>query len=192
MERPKIMEGEKVSLAVILKEDKDKWFLLANDRDIQIFLNDGARIYPREKFDEIYEMSKKNKQKMVDFAIVSNISGELVGFIGLQGINWVSRHAMVWYAIVKEHWGNGYASEALSLLCKFAFENMNLNKIWTRVYEPNKASQRVLEKNGFKFVGRLRKHVYLPEFGYVDELHYDLLREDNKGGMGFSFSGYWL
>lgn len=192
MERPKIMRGEKISLAIILKEDKDKWFLWINDRNIQIFLNDGARIDLREEFDEIYEMSKKNKQKMVDFAIVDNTNGELIGFAGLRGINWVSRHAMVWYVIDKEHWKKGYASEALSLLCKFAFENLNLNKLWARVYEPNKASQLVLEKNGFKFVGRLRKHVYLPEFGYVDELHYDLLRENNKGGMGFSFSGCWL
>ena len=70
-------------------------------------------------------------------------------------------------------------STALGML-KYAFEWLNLNKVYAVIYEPNKASQKVLEKNGFKFVGRLRKQRYIPTVGYVDELYYDLLKDEWK------------
>ena len=44
--------------------------------------------------------------------------------------------------------------------------------------EPNNASQRVLEKNGFKSVGKFREHEFASEIGYVAVLIYDILREE--------------
>jgi RimJ/RimL family protein N-acetyltransferase len=178
--RPIILKGEKVSLAVSLEKDKDKWLIWVNDRNIQNFVNSPMNIYFEKDFDEILEELRKNKSSMVNFAIVENSSNELVGFIGIGSIDWQSRNAMIWYFIGKEHWGKGYASEALALICEFAFENMNLEKLYTFVHEPNKASQRILEKNGFKLIGRFRKHAYIPKYGYVDSFAYELLREEWK------------
>ena len=69
-------------------------------------------------------------------------------------------------------------TEAVRLALKYAFEYLNLNKLYARVMEPNKASQRVLEKNGFKLVGKLRKHEFVSEKGYVDVLIFDILKEE--------------
>lgn len=134
-------------------------------------------IYFENDFDEILKELRKNREKMINFAVVENEKEELVGFCGIGDIDWRSRNAMVWYLIGKEHWGKGYGTETLALLCRFAFENMNLRKLYTHVYEPNRASIRVLEKNGFKLVGRLKKHVYLPDYGYVDELIYERFKD---------------
>jgi RimJ/RimL family protein N-acetyltransferase len=53
-------------------------------------------------------------------------------------------------------WGKGYASEALQGLIKAVFEK---NKYWThliaRADEGNRASNRVIEKNGFKKVEQM-------------------------------------
>jgi len=50
---------------------------------------------------------------------------------------------------------------------------VNLRKLIARVYSKNVASIKVLEKNGFKLVGRLEKNFYVPYFGYDDELIYE-------------------
>lgn len=178
--RPTILKGKKVSLAVSLSEDKEKWLLWVNDREIQNMVGNPMRIYFESDFDEILEELRKSKEKMVNFAVVENEKEELVGFCGIGTIDWRSRKAVVWYFIGKEHWGKGYGTETLALLCRFAFENMNLRKLYTYVYEPNRASIRVLEKNGFKLAGRLEEHTYLPGYGYVDELIYELLEKDWK------------
>ncbi|CAB49323.1 GNAT family N-acetyltransferase [Pyrococcus abyssi] len=140
-------------------------------------VNNPMMIYFENDFDEILKELRKNREKMINFAVVENEKEELVGFCGIGDIDWRSRNAMVWYLIGKEHWGKGYGTETLALLCRFAFENMNLRKLYTHVYEPNRASIRVLEKNGFKLVGRLKKHVYLPDYGYVDELIYERFKD---------------
>lgn len=176
--RPTILKGEKVSLSPIMSEDKERWLLWFNDRDIQNFVNNPMNVYFEKDFDEVVEEVRKNKNTSISFAIVENSEGELVGFSGLEAIHWQARNAFVWYFLGKEHWEKGYATEALALMCRFAFENMNLIKLHTIVYEPNKASIRVLEKNGFKLVGRFRKHFYIPGHGYVDGLAYELLREE--------------
>ncbi len=48
------------------------------------------------------------------------------------------------------------------------------------MYEANKASVRILEKLGFKQVGRLRRHLLDPELGPIDLLVYEILREEWK------------
>ena len=50
-------------------------------------------------------------------------------------------------------------SEAVRLVTTFAFGELRLMRVYAYVFPPNKASARVLEKNGFKYEGRLRKAV---------------------------------
>lgn len=70
----------------------------------------------------------------------------------------------------KEYWRKGYATEAVRLVLEYCFKWLNLRKVYARVYEYNIASQRVLEKDGFKLVGRLKN---IPEEGFADVLFYE-------------------
>jgi len=58
--RPVIVNGDKASLAVSLSEDKEKWLLWVNDREIQNMVN----------IDEILEELRKDKEKTVNFAVI--------------------------------------------------------------------------------------------------------------------------
>ncbi len=95
-------------------------------------------------------------KKEVVFEIVENSSNEMIGLIGLHKIDWYSRFAEIRYWIWKEYWGKGYATEAVKLILKYAFEILNLEEAFARVDEINIPSRKVLEKNSFKLVGRLR------------------------------------
>ena len=56
-------------------------------------------------------------------------------------------------------WSRGIMTEAAGLICKEAWRLLDILRITGRVYEPNKASRRVLEKNGFELEGLLKQAV---------------------------------
>ena len=176
--RPTVLRGNLVSLAVPVREDVKKAWLWYNDRDVRLFLTAPYEVFFFEDEVEWYERIRKAKEREKVFSIVENSTSALVGFIGLHKINHRNGHAELGYFLGKEHWGKGYGSEAVKLALDYAFRWLNLRKVYARVCEPNVASIRVLEKNGFELVGRLRKHHHVPGYGFVDELIFERFREE--------------
>lgn len=176
-----VLRGKKVSLATITKDDIKTIWEYFGDFNLRIYLhNPWQPIYYEDEV-KFYEKMINDKENNITFKIIKDQSkGELIGLVSLNNIDLYSRHAGIGYWIWKDYWNRGYATEAVNLMLKYAFEWLNLNKVYAVIYEPNKASQKVLEKNGFKFVGRLRKQRYIPTVGYVDELYYDLLKDEWK------------
>jgi len=169
------VKGEKVSLASIVRGDLPLIWRLFGDPEVRRFMGIGVTpLYPEDE-EEWYERARRNRSQIV-FGIVETGSDRLVGVADLHGIAWAARVAEIGYWVGREYWGRGYATEAVSLLVQYAFEMLGLEKLWARVYEPNRASIAVLEKNGFQPAGRLKRHAYLPGHGLVDVLVYELLR----------------
>ena len=52
------------------------------------------------------------------------------------------------YRLLREHWGKGYASEAVAAMLILAFNTHRLPYVASKVALENIASQRVMEKNG--------------------------------------------
>ncbi|MEO8069478.1 MAG: GNAT family N-acetyltransferase [Flavobacteriales bacterium] len=55
------------------------------------------------------------------------------------------------YRLLHEHWGKGFASEAARAMLDLAFNTHGLPYVASKVAADNKASQRVMEKNGGRF-----------------------------------------
>lgn len=68
-------------------------------------------------------------------------------------------------------------TDAVRSYVDYAFRELNLVKLTAHTFEFNVASARVLEKNGFKLEGRLRKHL-LKDGKLIDARFYGLLKED--------------
>lgn len=99
------------------------------------------------------EEIKKRKPKKINFVI--DINDEVVGSVGFSEIE---RHkAELGYWLGEQYWGEGLMTEAVKLATEFGFGTMKLRRIYARVFLSNKASMRVLEKNGYKLEGILRK-----------------------------------
>jgi RimJ/RimL family protein N-acetyltransferase len=60
----------------------------------------------------------------------------------------------------KTVWNQGYGSEAAKLMLQHGFENLNLHRIYLRVYENNPRAIRSYEKVGYVHEGRMRQAVY--------------------------------
>ncbi len=81
------------------------------------------------------------------------------------------------YWLGEEYWGRGIVSAAVDLVVTHAFEKLDAQRVQSFVYDWNTASQRVLEKNGFRLEGRLRRAVHRSgQWG--DCLAYGRLRDE--------------
>jgi len=102
---------------------------------------------------------------------------EFIGIIGMKMGKPNYLTAEVWYKLHPSHWGNGYATEALTKLLHFAFTELKLHRIEAGCAVENIASIKVLEKVGMMREGRKRKK--LPIRGeWKDNYFYAILEED--------------
>jgi [ribosomal protein S5]-alanine N-acetyltransferase len=81
----------------------------------------------------------------------------LVGTCTLFKIDQQCRRAELGYGIAQEYWRNGFMQEAVSVLLKFGFSELNLNRVEADIDPRNTASGRFLEKLGFLREGFLRE-----------------------------------
>jgi len=108
--------------------------------------------------------------------------GKLIGNIGIDEIDWKDRKAVLGIVIgEKEYWGQGYGTDAIRALLRFAFTNMNLNRIRLSVFDYNERAQRCYRKCGFQLEGRLRQ-AHFSDGRYHDELVMGILREEFDPG----------
>ena len=110
------------------------------------------------------------------FAIVTLDGHAYVGNCALHDIHPVDRHATLGLVIGrKDHWGKGLGTEAVRLLCRYAFDELNLHRVVLSTYAINERGLRLYARVGFTVEGRRREHVFI-EGRWVDEVTMGLLR----------------
>ncbi len=110
--------------------------------------------------------------------LVSDDDRRAVGVAALADINPVFRSATLWYVIGDPRaLGRGHATRAVNFVLEQAFGPLALHSVQAWSVEANLASIRVLEKNGFRTVGRQRAcHVIDGQF--FDRVLFDRIRTD--------------
>ncbi|PRO65037.1 GNAT family N-acetyltransferase [Alkalicoccus urumqiensis] len=83
------------------------------------------------------------------------------------------------YILHPDYWGRNIGSTAAETITDYGFQHHHAWRIQATCAPDNKASSRVLEKNGFQYEGRLREVLQLPD-GRRDSLMYSLLRNEWK------------
>ncbi|MCL2353292.1 MAG: GNAT family N-acetyltransferase [Defluviitaleaceae bacterium] len=114
--------------------------------------------------------------KSYEFAITDKATGQLYGAIGLSN-HQHNKNGELGYWIGEEHWGFGYATEAVKALIDFAFTQKGYHKVWGRFFTSNPASGKVMEKVGMVKEGLLAQHV-LKDGKFEDLALYGII---NKG-----------
>jgi len=88
------------------------------------------------------------------FGIFLQRDGALIGRFNLNNVvRGVFQNAYVGYALDEEHQGQGLMTEAVALGCEVGFRVLELHRLQAATLTWNRASQRVLEKNGFRREG---------------------------------------
>ena len=86
-------------------------------------------------------------------------SGVHIGNIKLGPINPQHKRADIGIVVGdRDHWGKGYATEAIGALANYAFTGLDLHKLTAGLYEENEGSRQAFLKAGFVEEGRLPEH----------------------------------
>ncbi len=115
--------------------------------------------------------------ELVNFAIVRQRDGVLIGAIGLMAINRQHENAELGYWIGKPYWNNGYCTEATKAILRYGFSALGLNRIHSVHLGRNPASGQVMKKAGMVYEGCQRQHV--KKWGIFEDLEmYAILKSE--------------
>ncbi len=100
------------------------------------------------------------EQSGIWWAICDKDRQQFLGACGYNEYQAEHRKIELGYWLLRQHWGQGYIQEALPVIISFAFKQLKVERIEAFVETGNKASDKVLLKQGFKHEGTMRNCEY--------------------------------
>jgi RimJ/RimL family protein N-acetyltransferase len=185
-----LFKGKLVRLAGIDPEEVSKSFAQWNrDSEFMRLLDtDPPRLHSSKAIKGWVEKELEKATDMHWFAIRTLEDDRLLGDITLSVINWGSREAFVGIAIGERgFWGQGYGTDAMRLILRYGFMELNLRRISLTVFEFNQRALRSYEKAGFQLEGRQRQPMQR-EGRRWDILYMGILREEWMDNNGYNIS----
>lgn len=176
---PDLFRGELVRLTVEEPETlaplESQW---SADSEYSRLLDwDPARRVSVKNFQKYIEKRYEN-EGVYAFTIRTLDGDRVIGGIGLDGIRWTHRDCFVGIGLGdREFWGKGFGTDAMKIILRYAFTELNLHRVTLDVFEYNQRGVRSYEKAGFVFEGRQRGLI-LREGRRWDVIYMGVLRED--------------
>ena len=174
-----LIEGKLVNLRLVEREDVDFMVECFNNVD---FWGEYDPIVPqRLKAERLSQFDNPSQLAILTERVrfvVQEKAGAKVGFIG----HWLAqpnRWMEIGYNIIPSKRSKGYGTEVVQLIVDYLFLSRDIVRIQAVTDVRNKASQRVLEKAGFKKEGTVRKSGFVR--GKWSNAHlFSVLREEWK------------
>lgn len=156
---------EKMKNRVYLRamEPSDLTFLNQLHNDDEINRNTaGNKYFVSSEYDRDWLDDKMRKTHTQLYLMVClKETKESIGYLSLSEIDhWNKKLFLSGYTIMSSYAGKGYATEAVKLIIRYAFEEMGMNRIKSMYLDDNETSFHVGEKLGFVLEGTLRDFVY--------------------------------
>ena len=185
-----LFKGKLVRLAGIDPEEVSKSFAQWNrDSEFMRLLDtDPPRLHSSKAIKGWVEKELEKATDMHWFAIRTLEDDRLLGDITLSVINRGSHEAFVGIAIGERgFWGQGYGTDAMRLILRYGFMELNLRRISLTVFEFNQRALRSYEKAGFQLEGCQRQSMQR-EGRRWDILYLGILREEWMDNNGYNIS----
>jgi UDP-4-amino-4,6-dideoxy-N-acetyl-beta-L-altrosamine N-acetyltransferase len=173
------MKARQVSLRALETHDLQRTLEWVNDPEVTRHTGTIFPISASEHQIWYQELLKDRTRRM--FAIVT-AEGKHIGNIGLGDIDWVARNAeLLVYIGEAEFRGKGYGTEAIAALVEFAFQRLNLHRLYARVFSDNERAMKSFGQCGFQREGLLREHVFR-DGRYQGVAILGILRKEEESG----------
>ena len=181
MDQP-IIKTKRLELRPFSPDDAEQVRALAGERDLARFIPTLPHPY-EEGMAEFWMKSHPeswDSGREAHFAVCDVEGGGLRGAMSLVGIDAANGRAELGYWVGKPFWGQGFATEAGCAAVAFAFDTLDLKRVFASAIAENVASKRVLEKIGMRHEGVQRAHIC--RFGVTSDLElYGMLRHEQAG-----------
>lgn len=139
----------RLAVRLLYEKDLDAVYRQFSDPDMCRFLSEPP--VNREQALEIINFFQDPDQDgYLRYGLFSRGTGEFIGTCGFHHWDREQRQVELGYDIWKEHWRQGYATEALNPLIRICFERLGVEQVYVLVNEANQASIRTAEKAGFR------------------------------------------
>jgi RimJ/RimL family protein N-acetyltransferase len=135
----------------------------------------------RQQAEEFFKKVGSPRDKDLHWAILAGDLGH-IGFIALHQIDGAMRSAAGGLIIgERAAWGKGFATDAVRVRTKFAFEQLGLHRIDGHTFNP--AMRKVYEKAGYKLEGVARERLWR-DGRWHDTYLYSILESDYFSSRG--------
>jgi|GEM_PF-539498 len=151
--------------------DAESFLRLNSDLEVLRHVDDG----PFASIDDARELLEQMQKRYArdDFGRWAVIRRDDDGFLGWCGLRPVEQEGVdLGYRLLREHWGQGYATEAAVESVRVGFEEYSLPYLLGRAAAANNASLAILKKLGFQ------PWLIKPQHG-VDDVHHSILPRPN-------------
>ena len=126
--------------------------------------------------------SKIENNEGINWAITLKDNPKLIGIIGHYRIKPEHYRAEIGYMILPEFNGKGIVTEAINEVVNYGFNIMKLNSIEAIIDPKNKASEKVLLKNGFVKEAHILENEYY-DGKFIDSVIYSLLKKNHNKSL---------
>lgn len=176
-----LLTGQLVNLTAIDPEEIGKMFMQwqRNSEYERLIDSDASEMHSSKANKAWLEKEIEGAEgKQFWFAIRAAQDQRLLGEVDLFVNQWNMRDAFVGIGLgERDFWGKGYGTEAMQLILRYAFTELNLHRVSLTVFEYNSRAIRSYEKAGFQHEGRMRGAL-LREGRRWDTLFMGILRAD--------------
>jgi len=173
----KMLQGKNINLRVIEKEDLPvlvEWY-------------NNPKFF--DKYNPLWQTSRLEMEQKIEnrnpsetrTLIIEKKDGNKIGCIMYFNVIWdgIGKLTTIGFSLIPNERRKGYGTEAAQILVDFLFLSKEIPCIQATTHINNIASQRVLEKVGFKKEGTIRKRFYI-RGEWSDQHIFSILREEWK------------
>ncbi len=163
-------------------EDSDIESFVAYRNIPEVAKYQGWKIpYPRERavqlIREMRGMQFPQPGHWLQLALILKESGRMIGDVGVRIKKDDSRQAVIGFTLTPEYWRMGYATEAVTSLLEFLFDELDLHRVLADCDTENTGSWRTLEKVGFRREAHFVDSFLMGE-DYASEYIYGMLQRE--------------
>ncbi len=171
--------GERIRLRATTRADLPLFVRWFNDPEVTAYLTRFWPLSPEAEAQWFEQMlARPEYERPLVIEIRAKEGWQPIGNCAFHRLDWRNRRAEVGIAIgEKAYWDQGYGSEALSVLLRHGFEDLNLHRIELQVFAGNDRAVAAYRKLGFVEEGRLREAEFR-RGRYLDVILMSILRPE--------------
>ena len=151
--------GQLVRLTATNAETEAEAFARWNaDAEYMRHLDSGPyQLYRAKKVREAIEKQQSEDPHTIEFAVRTLAEDKMIGFVAFDGIDWRNGDTFVAIGIGDPAYrGNGYGTDAMRVMLRYGFMELNLNRIQLDTFSYNERAIKSYLKAGFVEEGRQR------------------------------------
>jgi ribosomal-protein-alanine N-acetyltransferase len=173
-----VIRTQRLVLRQMVLSDADAVFAFKSDPEV-------TAMYGQEPHGTVEQTKGWIESNMLGFtqrasymwSITLQGSDTVIGGCCFWNIDQGSMHAEIGYELGKDHWGKGFAREALEGLLDYGFGDLGFHRVEACPLSRNERSIRLLKSLGFRFEGTFTERI-LYEGKYLDQMNFALLSRD--------------